>query len=192
MRQSSPQQHQLRRPSATLPSAADGQTNRLCSSRLEKRHALAIPQMIFTRSPRRPRKMKICPEWGSSLSLLAANAASPLNPCAYRHPASQPDPRLGGNRDHAAGRSPGSPASARLLRHGSQRVAAYCTPARSRSGWAMLMELRVVGASAAGPVVTRAWSCALISTGRRWAPARRGRLKRGSLRQLNNALAFIS
>src|SRR5690606_28871559 len=65
----------------TLPSFAAGQTKRPRSSRLENRHApWASHQMIFNRSPRRPRNTNRWPEYGSSARTFSACAASVLNP----------------------------------------------------------------------------------------------------------------
>ena len=65
----------------TLPSFAAGHTKRPRSRRLENRHAPCWShQMIFSRSPRRPRNTNRWPEYGSSSSVLSACAASVLNP----------------------------------------------------------------------------------------------------------------
>ena len=65
----------------TFPSLAAGQTNRPFSRRFMKRHAPCVShQMIFNKSPRRPRKTNRCPEYGSSASSFFVCAASVLNP----------------------------------------------------------------------------------------------------------------
>lgn len=65
----------------TLPSLAAGQTNLPRSSRLENRHAPWLShQMIFSKSPRRPRNTNRWPQNGSAASVFSAWAASVLNP----------------------------------------------------------------------------------------------------------------
>ena len=66
---------------ATLPLTGDGQTNRPRSNRLENRHApCPSNQMIFTRSPRRPRKTNRWPENGSCSKASWARILRPLKP----------------------------------------------------------------------------------------------------------------
>ena len=66
---------------ATLPSLAEGQTNRPFSSRFMNMHApWPSHQITFTRSPRRPRKTNRCPANGSCFSTASACAASAVNP----------------------------------------------------------------------------------------------------------------
>ena len=65
----------------TLPSLAAGQTKRPRSSRLENRQAPWLShQMIFSRSPRRPRNTNKWPQNGSAASVFSAWAESVLNP----------------------------------------------------------------------------------------------------------------
>ncbi len=66
---------------ASLPSTGDGQTNRPRSSRFENRHAPWLShQMIFNKSPRRPRNTNKCPEKGSCSSVFWVRRLRPLKP----------------------------------------------------------------------------------------------------------------
>jgi hypothetical protein len=66
---------------ATLPLIGDGHTNRPRSSRFENRQApWPSHQMIFKRSPRRPRKTNRWPENGSCSKASWARMLRPLNP----------------------------------------------------------------------------------------------------------------
>ena len=65
----------------TAPSLDDGQMNRPRSSLFENRHApWPSCQIIFTRSPRLPRKTKRCPAWGSDFSVSCTISARPGKP----------------------------------------------------------------------------------------------------------------
>lgn len=67
--------------SATLPSLAEGQTNRPFSSRFRNMQApWPSHQMTLTRSPRRPRKTNRCPVKGSCFSTASACAAKAAKP----------------------------------------------------------------------------------------------------------------
>jgi len=66
---------------ASLPLEGDGQTNRPRSSRFENRHAPWLShQMIFNKSPRRPRNTNKCPEKGSCSSVFWVRRLRPLKP----------------------------------------------------------------------------------------------------------------
>jgi len=66
---------------AMLPLSACGHTKRPRSSRLANRHSPSPSNhKSFTRSPRRPRNTKMCPEKGFSASAVCASAASPSMP----------------------------------------------------------------------------------------------------------------
>ena len=98
-------------------SAGDGHTKRPFSNRLENRQTpWPSNQIAFSRSPRRPRNTNRWPKYGSCFRTFSARADSPLKPFLRVGDAgSQPDTRIGRNRDHAV-----RPCASRTTRSGSK------------------------------------------------------------------------